>query len=126
MSRIEQQRRMCPDGCGYEAAHCGCDLPIATSRRQLRELRSSVVREVATVAREKARLMRLTKRLPKLSAAEWLEHFASDIESGLSYTTPLTVLSWATLLTPKNRVCGKCRVLGSLGPCDEHGPLGTP
>jgi hypothetical protein len=111
MSRIEQQRRMCPDGCGYEAEHCGCDLPIPTSRRQLRELRASIVREVAASAREKARLMRVTNRLPKLSAAEWLDHFASDLESGLLYAT----LS-----------CGKCRTLGSIGPCDEHGPLGTP
>ena len=111
MSRIEQQRRMCPDGCGYEAAHCGCDLPIATSRRQLRELRASVLREVAVAARENARLMRVTARLPKLSAAEWLDHFASDLESGL--------LSCAA------PVCGKCRALGSIGPCDEHGPMGV-
>jgi len=111
MSRIEQQRRMCPDGCGYEAEHCGCDLPIGTSRRQLRGLRASIVREVAAAAREKARLMRAIKKLPKLSPAEWLDHFASDLESGLFYATP---------------ECGKCRALGSIGPCDEHGPLGTP
>jgi hypothetical protein len=56
--------------------------------------------------------MRVTTLLPKLSAAEWLDHFASDVESGLlSYAAP---------------VCGKCRVLGSIGPCDEHGPMGTP
>lgn len=112
MSRIEQQRRMCPDGCGYEAGHCGCDLPIATSRRELRNLRASILREVAAAAREKARLMRVTKRLPKLSAAEWLDHFASDLEYGLLYDAA--------------PVCGKCRALGSIGPCDEHGPMGTP
>lgn len=81
--RIEHERRMCPEGCGYEAGHCGCDLPIATSRRQLRALRVSIVREVAGAARDKARLMRTTKKLPKLSGAEWLDHFASDLESGL-------------------------------------------
>ena len=76
------------------------------------ELRASVLRQVAAAAREKARLMRVTKRLPKLSAAEWLDHFASDLESGLmAYVAP---------------VCGKCRALGSIGPCDEHGPMGTP
>jgi hypothetical protein len=84
--RIEQQSRMCPAGCGYEAGHCGCDLPIATTRRQLRELRASVLREAAAHAREKARLMRVTERLPKLSAAEWLDHFASDLEFGFLIT----------------------------------------
>jgi len=28
------------------------------------------------------------------------------------------------MTAPKNE-CGKCRMLGSIGPCDEHGPLGV-
>lgn len=30
-------RTMCADGCGYEAAHCGCDLPANITRRQLQQ-----------------------------------------------------------------------------------------
>lgn len=46
MTRVE--RPMCPHGCGYEAAHCGCDLPIPMTRRKLRELLEG--REAALLA----------------------------------------------------------------------------
>jgi hypothetical protein len=36
--REQAIREMCPNGCGYEAAHCGCDLPISMTRRELRRL----------------------------------------------------------------------------------------
>lgn len=26
------------------------------------------------------------------------------------------------MTTPVPSVCGKCRMLGAIGPCDEHGP----
>jgi hypothetical protein len=73
-------RQMCPEGCGYEAAHCGCDLPIQTTLRREREQAQAIQR--LTEERDA-----LKRQIQDDEAFENFRRVAGELDEALSALT---------------------------------------